>query len=126
METIGQRVAALRTARRLSQRKLAELCGVSQPTVANIERGRTNEVKGYVLEALAVALNTTVAYLLHGVVNENEHEVSMFAVELSTIFRRLEPADQDTLLRMARTMLQSGGNHIPQPVPFLRLPAPAY
>lgn len=126
MSTIGQRVTALRTARRLSQRKLAELCGVSQPTVANIERGRTNEVKGYVLEALAIALNTTVAYLLHGVVNENEHEVAMFAVELSTIFRRLEPADQDTLLRMARTLLQSGGTSIPQPVPFLRLPAPTH
>ncbi|MDO9131996.1 helix-turn-helix domain-containing protein [Hydrogenophaga sp.] len=126
METIGKRVSALRTSRRLSQRKLAELCGVSQPTIANIERGRTIEIKGYVLEALAVALNTTVAYLLHGVVNENEHEVAMFAVELSTIFRRLDTGDQDTLLRMARTMLQSSGAGLPQPVPFLRLPAPTH
>ena len=122
MSTIGERVTALRTSRRLSQRKLAELCGVSQPTIANIERGRTIEIKGYVLDALAIALNTSASYVLHGVLSENEHEASMYAVELSAIYKRLQPADQDTLLRMARTMLQSvsAPSHVSSP--FLRLP----
>lgn len=126
METIGKRVTSLRTARRLSQRKLAELCEVSQPTIANIERGRTTEVKGYVLDALAMALNTSAAYLLHGAENENEHEAAMYAVELSAIFKRLPDGDQETLLRMARTMLQSVST-VPSPAaPFPRLPLPTH
>lgn len=126
METIAKRVTALRKAKRLSQRKLADLCGVSQPTIANIERGRTLEVKGYVLDALAVALNTSVSYILHGVESEHAHESAMFLVELSAIFPRLDIEDQEAMLRFARGALQSTNAKPSQAVPFLRLPAPAH
>lgn len=59
MSTIATRVTALRTAKQIRQRELAKRCGVAQATIANIERGRTTEIKGFVLEALARELGCT-------------------------------------------------------------------
>jgi len=120
METIGARVTALRKSKRLSQRALADACEVSQPTIANIERGRTTEVKGYVLEALARELNTSTTYLLEGAEDEDGHEADMRRVELVAIFQRLSEADQEALLRAARGMF-----HFADPKPSNMSPFPA-
>lgn len=61
METIGQRVDALRQGLRLTISELARRCEVTQPTMTNIIGGKTKSVKGYVLDALARELNTTVS-----------------------------------------------------------------
>lgn len=111
MDTIAHRFAALRAAKQLSQRKLAELCGVSQPTIANIERGRTTEIKGYVLEALAKELSTTSDYILHGVDNDLDHEYVMMTAELAALFRELSTEDRYAVLRTARGMHQNAKSH---------------
>lgn len=111
MNTIALRIAALRAAKQISQRKLADLCGVSQPTIANIERGRTNEIKGYVLESLARELSTTSDYILHGVDTNFDHEYVMMAAEMQALFRDLEPEDRAVLLRTARGLHQSAKAH---------------
>lgn len=111
MDTIAHRFAALRAAKQLSQRKLAELCGVSQPTIANIERGRTTEIKGYVLEALAKELSTTTDYILHGVDEDKDHEYVMMAAEMAALFRDLSTEDRCAILRTARGMHQNTKSH---------------
>jgi transcriptional regulator with XRE-family HTH domain len=47
MEAIKDRVKALRLGLVMTQSELARRCEVTQPSIANIERGRTTEIKGY-------------------------------------------------------------------------------
>jgi len=103
---MGKRVLALRQARRISQAALAAEVGVSQPTIANIERGRTSEIKGYVLEALAHALNTTTKYILSGDA-QGEIEDAATQAELVGIWHNLPQAHRDTLLQTARGLLRA-------------------
>ncbi len=105
MEAIKDRVKALRLGLRLSQSELARRCDVTQPSIANIERGRTTEIKGFLLEALARELNTTPAYILNGAASTSDHEASMYLAELSAIFPKLSHEDQLALVRSARGML---------------------
>lgn len=107
MMEMGSRVKSLRISKRISQARLAELCGVKQPTIANIERGRTKEVKGYVLDALCRELSTTPQFILNGSQSPDRHEHEMLMAEMSAIFRDLDLDDKTTLLRMARGLLPS-------------------
>ena len=113
METIGARVRMLRMSKNLSQNRLAELCGVSQPTIANIERGRTTEVKGYVLSALARVLISTEQFILHGVDGDDGHEADLMLAELSAIWRMQPLADKHALTRAARGMVATLGQASP-------------
>ncbi len=107
MTSIGKRVAALRAARRISQQALACEVGVSQPTIANIERGRTTEIKGYVLEALARALNTTTKYILAGDSQQGAIDEAATQAELVGIWQKLPANYRDTLLQTARGLLSA-------------------
>lgn len=107
MTTIGKRVAALRMARRISQQALACEVGVSQPTIANIERGRTTEIKGYVLEALARSLNTTAKYILAGDSQQGAVDEAATQAELVGIWQKLPQGHRDTLLQTARGLLRA-------------------
>lgn len=123
METIKERVKALRLGLRLSQTELANRCGVTQPSIANIERGRTTEIKGFLLDALAKELNTTPTYILNGASSQHDHELSMMQAEITSIFAKLSPDDQAALLRTARGMLntkQAKGNAY-DPFPLAKL-----
>jgi transcriptional regulator with XRE-family HTH domain len=62
--TLGQRVLQRRTARGLSQPKLAKLSGISQQNIGTIEKGGVKR-PGRILE-LAEALHTSVEWLLEG------------------------------------------------------------
>lgn len=104
MSTIATRVTALRTAKQISQRELAKRCGVAQPTIANIERGRTTEIKGFVLEALSKELGCTADFILNGVDSSENHEVEMRITELASIFKTLPLEEQETFLRVIRAM----------------------
>lgn len=107
MSSIASRVTALRAARRISQRALAAEMGVSQPTVANIERGRTEEIKGYVLEALARCLNTTQHYILNGELGQGAADEAATQAELVGIWKKLPQPHKDTLLQTARGLLRA-------------------
>lgn len=108
MKTIGARVKALRQSKRLSQKALADRCGVSQATVANIERGRTTEIKGYVLTALARELTSTEQFILDGPDNDG-HESDLMWAELTAIWRALLEEDRQALIRAARGMHSAMG-----------------
>ena len=106
MESIGQRVARLRASRQISQAKLAEEVGCAQPTIANIERGRTTQIKGYVLQALASALGTTPEHILDGG-TQGDTEDSSLQAELIRIWHKLPKGHRETLLQTARGLLRA-------------------
>jgi len=105
MANLGDRIKALRVSKRLNQGQLADLCDVSQPAIAKIERGVTKALKGETLEKLAYHLSSTTTYILNGSSSADNHEADMMAAEMGAIFRDLSLSDKETLLRMARGIL---------------------
>lgn len=65
METIGSRILALRTKKKLSQKALGQLLGVSGVTVLKWEKDE-NIPKHESLELLSKKLDTTINYILYG------------------------------------------------------------
>lgn len=106
MEAIGERVARLRKARQLTQSQLAAEVGVKQPTIANIELGRTRQIKGYVLQGLAAALHTTPGYILEGE-QQGDADQNAHKAELDQLWQRLPQQYRDTLLQTARGLLRA-------------------
>jgi transcriptional regulator with XRE-family HTH domain len=125
MDAIKDRVKALRLGLVMTQSELARRCEVTQPSIANIERGRTTEMKGYLLERLARELNTTATYILTGAKSEDDHEASMLQAELVAIFSKLPPEDQQALIRSARGMYQAASRQGSALNPFPKVPHPA-
>ena len=105
MQSTGTRVKALRVSKRLNQQQLADAVGVTQPAIAKIETGKTKELSGRVLEALARELASTPSYILHGAQDSDDHEHSMISAEMATIFRVLSLSDKEVILRVARTLV---------------------
>lgn len=66
METIGSRIFALRKARRLTQRELADAAGVSVDLVSKLEQGVKQTARMASLTLLARALDVTLPELLSG------------------------------------------------------------
>lgn len=62
--TLGERVRKRREQLGLSQRELARVSGISQPTISNIERGVQEEVTTTVLRPLARALQCSADLLI--------------------------------------------------------------
>jgi transcriptional regulator with XRE-family HTH domain len=62
----GQRVRARRAALGLSQEAFADKCSLDRTYISGIERGKRN-VALRNIEAIAKALGTTIAELVHGV-----------------------------------------------------------
>lgn len=121
MDTIGSRVEALRLSKGWNASELARRVGIAQPSLYNIEKNKTKNIKGYVLDALARELNTTTSYLLTGAENNQDHESSMMLAEIQAIFRTLSSADQEKLLRDARGLALTASPAPSQLNPFPKL-----
>ena len=63
-QTIGERIAAIRTRNGLSQTELARRCGVAPQRINQLERDKINDPHLSTLTALALALGCTVAELI--------------------------------------------------------------
>ena len=96
MPTIGQRVRALRTARGISQARLAKLVGISQPALSMIERGDTATLRADTLDGLCRALGATTDMILRGTGNHAGNEAALLEAELLHVWRSLDCADRDT------------------------------
>ena len=114
MQSIGTRVKSLRVSKRLSQQELADKIGLTQPAIAKIESGKTKNMEGGTLEALARELSSTSSYILHGSVSSDDHEHAMIAAEMAAIFRDLPLVDKEAILRMARGILPTKSAPPPQ------------
>ena len=102
MKTIAERLYAARTAKKLTQAQLAVLAGVSQGTVGNIESGGRAGIGS--LAYMAEPLGVSFKWLADGL--EPKYLITITLkpdeAELLSIYRAIEPRDQETLLRMAR------------------------
>ena len=103
---IGKRVKGLRNALGLTQKQLAQKVGISQPSIANIEGGRTEELRGPTLAGLCKALNTNQDYLLTG--KGDPGPIAIVTIdhkELLDIWSALDDLSRDSLLTSARALL---------------------
>ena len=66
METMGQRIKALREARGMSQQELGQRVGVSKSAVSQWETDSTASVKLPTFLALLEVLHTDMEYLVYG------------------------------------------------------------
>lgn len=66
MQTMGDRIRALREARGLTQTQLGEYCGVSKSAVSQWEDGTTTDIKLVPFLKLLDALKTDGHYLVYG------------------------------------------------------------
>lgn len=70
-ERLAKNLERLRTERQMTQEELAKRVGVSQPAIAQYERG-TATPRLYVTVRLATALHTTVGELIGGKDAQND------------------------------------------------------
>ena len=98
METVGQRIKRLRLAGDVKQQRLADLVGVNQSTISNIERDNVDLTAAY-LYKIAEALNVSSDEIWLGSPGED-----MNTFELTRIYRSLSDQDRETLLRLARAL----------------------
>lgn len=97
LEKLGRRVRHFRTEKRLTQEKVAELCGLSSKYIGDLENGKAN-VTVIVLDKVAAALGITSTDLL-----ANEHEVER-ALLVKEIAQFLETADDEKVKTLYRIM----------------------
>lgn len=62
--TFGERIALLRRRKGLTQTELAEQAGITQNTIARVERGSVKTLQGTTVGLVADALETSTDYLL--------------------------------------------------------------
>lgn len=105
MPSIGARIAALRAARGLSQPELARKIGISQPSMSNIENGKTLTLRGETLAGLCRELHVHPDVILKGTAMRTT-ESTLLESEVPGIWRALTASDQEHLLAIARALSQ--------------------
>lgn len=96
--SVGERIAALRRERGLSQAALAAATGVSRSAVAQWETDRSGQVRGN-LSRIAAALDVSVEVLLHGAAARGGEALTGDELALLRLYRICPPAVRATLLR---------------------------
>ena len=102
MSTVGQRVKLARKAAGLSQQQLAEKIGVTQPTIAELEKGDSKSSK-YVVE-IALACDVSPRWLAK---NEGDRQLTMN--DLLAEFATLPRTAQLEALTIAKALEQRRG-----------------
>lgn len=93
-------IAKIRKSKKMRQHQLADACGMSQPNISDIERGKHNPSLE-TLHRIANALEVSVSDLFA----EDEQGRTDLEDELIRLFRRLSPDRQQGWLDMARVAL---------------------
>lgn len=101
MEEVGNRIRALREAKKLSQDELANEVGVSRKFLSNIENGNRN-FKCDTLMKLAEALDTSEMYLLHG----KEIEKIEYSCEILQLLEGRTTKEVDLACRILKSVLE--------------------
>ena len=98
---LGRRVRHFRTAKGLTQEKLAELCDLSTTYISELERGKAN-ITITVLEKVAASLGITATDLL---ANEHEAERGVLVKEIVQFLDTADDGKVRTLYRMMKGVL---------------------
>lgn len=124
MPTLGEKVFALRTARRLSQAKLGKLIGVTQSAISQIEKGRTLTLSGEVMAGLCEHLHVVPQFLTDGGATGGL-DGGVLEAEALYLFRTLDNARQRAALLMLRGLADAPPPNHPRHAPQAPQPAPA-
>ena len=108
METsVGERIAALRRERGLSQAGLASATGVSRSAVAQWETDRAGQVSGN-LSRIAQVLDVSLEVLLHGEAARGPDGLTGDELALLRLYRACGPEQRAEVLRLARRLARAG------------------
>ncbi len=107
MTSLGERIAALRRERGLSQAALATATGVSRSAVAQWETDRAGQVSGN-LSRIAQVLDVSVEVLLHGEAARGREGLSGDELALLRLYRVCGTEQRADLLRQARVLSRAG------------------
>ena len=102
MDSIGKRVKALRKSAGLTQAQLADLVGITQPSLSSIESDQSTKIRAATMNGLADALRTTTQYILFGREDGRSLENEIEQAELAHIYEDLPPDRRAQLLGFAR------------------------
>jgi transcriptional regulator with XRE-family HTH domain len=96
----AERLKKLRKERKISQQELANISGVAQQTISNIECGR-NEPSADTIRMLAAALGISASEFLGEDIILSEHKLTPREFAMITEFRKLNPVGQKQLIDLA-------------------------
>ena len=113
--SLGERIAALRRGRGLSQAQLAQATGVSRSAVAQWETDRAGQISGN-LSRIAQVLDVSLEVLLHGEAARAPEGLKGDELALLRLYRACAADQRAELLRQARTFVRE-----PAPVPRVGL-----
>ena len=107
MSDIGLRLRKARRDRKLTQVKLAELSGVKQASISDLETGESKSFRGVTLVAIAKALNVRPEWLSHGRGSMERKDVPLSddAVAVAQAWQRLAPELQSKTAEMIFAMV---------------------
>jgi transcriptional regulator with XRE-family HTH domain len=111
---IGQFIRSQREIARMSVRRLAEVAGVSNPYLSQIERG-IRKPSAEILQQLAAALRISVETLyVHAGFLQPRHEGTSTVPEAIDADPRLTPEQKRALLGVYRSYVDAGGSATPR------------
>lgn len=115
MSDIATRLRYVRKLRKLGQVQLAEISGVKQPSISELETGESRSFRGNTLVVLAKALKVNPEWLLHGKGPMERVNVPLSdeAVALAQAWQRLDPELQKTTKDMILTMAEQADKYGP-------------
>jgi len=103
---LSDRIRNARERAKLSQAQLAMLCGISQPSLSDLESGKTKSLRGKTLLRLAEALGQSPEWLADGNGKADALAPRSTAEEKVLIdFRKLTAAEKKIVLRMLRALV---------------------
>ena len=116
MRDTAMRLRHARKARGLTQVKLAQLSGVKQASVSDLERGESKSYRGSTLLSLSRALNVSPEWLSHGKgsMERRDTPLSDRAVTVGQAFDRLDAKMQDKIADMILTMAEQADKRGPE------------
>lgn len=115
VSSLGERIRALRKTKGLSQVRLAQLAGIKQPSLSELETGESKVAAGDTLVRLAAALECNPDWLATG---KGSPVVALLDIspdenELLAIWRSLSEQNQELLMHLAHKMVE--GQPSPKP-----------
>ena len=115
MRDISMRLRYARKERSLTQVKLAQLSGVKQASVSDLERGESKSFRGTTLLALARALNVSPEWLSHGKgpMERRDTPLTDRALAVAQAWQRLAPEVQEKIAAMILTMAEQSDKYGP-------------
>lgn len=117
--SIGARIRAARTAKGLTQQRLAQLVGVRQTSISDLERGESKSPAASTLVALSRVLDVNHEWLVTGRGTMAAAVApTIEEAELLAIWRELTPGNQAALIGAARGILASQPHEPSRTSPF--------